>query len=128
MNVKPNLPLPFEPIAEDPAANTELVPLLPTTGSEQTEKAPAPGNWDDDVDAHGVEFRWEDALRDGSLVQRKSLQIAVYINPNDEVVIRQERDFNDEYDPIILVTPQNIKRLVSRLAELGERFPTEDLE
>jgi hypothetical protein len=69
---------------------------------------PNPGQWDD--------FDW---YRDESIVVKEQFPIAVYVNADGYVVIRQRGDeFNDE-DALIAITPDNIRNLVDRLCEVA---------
>jgi hypothetical protein len=58
------------------------------------------------------EWEWHD--NEHVVIQGQSA-IALYLNPRDVVVIRQERDWCDEDDPFICVRPENLPRLIDKL-------------
>jgi hypothetical protein len=60
-----------------------------------------------------LKFRWD---RDTECVVTSiQLAIAVYRNPNDRIVIRQERDWNEDQDTFVLVAPEHVPALIRRL-------------
>jgi hypothetical protein len=89
--------------------------------------APNNTNWSDVAADNGSnEFSWLTAEKEGELVQRSTRAIAAYINPHGMIVIRGEADWNDEDDPIVIVAPSNLMRLVNRLIELGDELKFEN--
>jgi hypothetical protein len=66
------------------------------------------------------EFDWHPDSGDSEhcVVIQRQLSIAVYRNPRDEVVIRQEDEYGDE-DDIIFVYKDNVLKLVERLLAEG---------
>jgi hypothetical protein len=79
---------------------------------ERSQPAPivttqTPGKWDD--------FNW---YKDESIVVKEQFPIAVYVNADGYVVIRQRGDeFNDE-DALIAITPENVRSLVDCLCDV----------
>jgi hypothetical protein len=61
-------------------------------------------------------FNW---LSDDSVVLQPQLAIAVYRNGAGGLVIRQERDWNDEDDTFIVISPENIDSFVDKLTDLA---------
>jgi len=61
------------------------------------EPKPAP------VPDEGVEWRWNDPAQASAIVYPTSLAVAVYRNPDGDLVIRQQADWNDEGDAVIVV-------------------------
>jgi hypothetical protein len=49
------------------------------------------------------EFDWADAQERDCIVQQQVHRVAIYDNPRGDVVIRQERDWNEEEDPFIVI-------------------------
>lgn len=67
------------------------------------------------------EFDW---FADPDIVLREQLAIAVYKNPAHEVVIRQERAWDEDADTFIRVQPDNARRLADAiLRAAGEQPP-----
>jgi hypothetical protein len=58
--------------------------------------------------ARGHDFDWAAEAREGgSVVLRQQRMTAVYRNTAGDLVIRQERDWNEEEDPFVVITQQN---------------------
>lgn len=55
--------------------------------------------------------------REEDVVIRSRAGIAVYVNPNDDIVIRQDGGFND--DAIIIVQSQDLDALIVALRNLA---------
>jgi hypothetical protein len=66
-----------------------------------------------------AEFDWRDAQDEGAIVQQSVLRVAVYTNPHDDVVIRQERDEYDERDTFIIIGKGNLLAVITKLHELA---------
>jgi hypothetical protein len=49
------------------------------------------------------EFDWANAQEHDCIVQQQVHRVAIYNNPHGDVVIRQERDWNEEDDPFIVI-------------------------
>ncbi len=58
------------------------------------------------------EFNW---LRDGSVVVREQSPIAVYVNPSNEVVIRQRAAPYECEDKFVFLAPGNARALVEAI-------------
>ena len=52
---------------------------------------------------NSTEFDWADAEEHDCIVQQQVHRVAIYDNPHGDVVIRQERDWNEENDPFIVI-------------------------
>jgi hypothetical protein len=62
------------------------------------------------------EFDWRD---DDVVVVRQQMAIAVYTNPSDDVVIRQEGLYGTSEDSWIVISRQNLVPLISALQRLS---------
>ena len=51
-----------------------------------------------------ADFDWNEAQDHGSVVQQRHQRVAIYTNPHEDLVIRQERDWDEEYDPFIVIS------------------------
>ncbi|MGO8842080.1 MAG: hypothetical protein ACLQF1_13405 [Methyloceanibacter sp.] len=65
----------------------------------------------DDTD----DFDWFD--KNAPIIVRSQPGIAVYLNPHDEVVIRQEGHYGPEEDRWIYITKDNVPRVVQAMLE-----------
>jgi hypothetical protein len=63
------------------------------------------------------EFDWRSAEDKECIVVRHQPAIAVYVNPRDEVFIRQEGHYGPEEDHWVYVTKDNVPKLVQALLE-----------
>jgi hypothetical protein len=64
------------------------------------------------------EFDWNpDNDTDHSIVVRHQPAIAVYLNPHDELVIRQQDQYDDSDDHFVFITEDNVLRVVERMLE-----------
>src|SRR5262245_1667216 len=61
------------------------------------------------------DFSWRSAEEDDFIVIRSQPAIAVYLNPNNAVVIRQEGHFDEDH--WIYITRENVPKLVHALLE-----------
>ena len=69
---------------------------------------------------YSQEFSWnprEDEHHD--IVVRHQPAIAVYLNPHDEVVIRQQDQYDESDDSFVYVTKDNVLRVVQRRLEVA---------
>lgn len=64
--------------------------------------------------AYPNEFDWFD---DESIVLRPQLAVAIYNNERGGLVIRQERDWNEESDTFIVIAPENVAAFVDRITD-----------
>jgi hypothetical protein len=53
------------------------------------------------------------------VVLQEQLPIALYIGGRGHLVIRQQRDWHQDEDTLVLIAPQNIMRFVERLLEVA---------
>lgn len=61
------------------------------------------------------DFDWND---EETVVLGRQLAVAVYRTPDGGLVIRQERDWNEEDDTYIVISPQNVSAFVDRLVDV----------
>jgi len=61
------------------------------------------------------DFDWDDVADD--VVQRAVEKVAIFSNPNGDVVIRQERMWNEEDDPFIIIARGNALRAAQAILE-----------
>jgi len=67
----------------------------------------------------GEDFDWTAEARDGgSVVLREQRATAVYRNPAGDLVIRQERSWNEEEDPFVVITQQNEQEFLDKLCDV----------
>lgn len=62
------------------------------------------------------EFDW---YGDRSVVVREQLSVAVYVNPNGQMVIRQQCPWERDDDSIIIVNPESAQAVADRLTALA---------
>jgi hypothetical protein len=72
-----------------------------------TSQEPEPGIDDPDFD-------W---LNSESVVVPEQQAVAIYFNPNGELVIRQERSWSDEYDHFIVIHQRNAQQFLDKLCD-----------
>ena len=60
------------------------------------------------------DFNWSD---EDAVVLRRQLAVAAYRTPDGGLVIRQERDWNDEDDMCIVISPENVGDFVRRRSQ-----------
>jgi hypothetical protein len=63
----------------------------------------------------GCEFDWSD---DDVVVLREQRLTAVYRNPHGDLVIRQERSWNEDEDPFLVIAADNVQTLIDKLCDL----------
>lgn len=63
-----------------------------------------------------AEFDWSDTDSD-AVVLAKQLAIAIYFNKADDLVIRQEADWNEDDDTVVIVSKCNIEAFLDRLTD-----------
>jgi hypothetical protein len=61
------------------------------------------------------EFDWSD---DNVVVLREQRLTAVYRNPHGDLVIRQERSWNEDEDPFLVIAANNVQTLIDKLCDL----------
>jgi hypothetical protein len=61
-------------------------------------------------------YDWDSQDEDAGIIIRHQYATAVYLNPHDTVVIRQEDHYGDE-DCFVYIRPENVLRLVRALIE-----------
>lgn len=62
------------------------------------------------------DFNWNDAKDD--LIVPSTQAVAAYLNPAGDIVIRQERDWNDEDDSFVVVPISAGLKLIAKLEAL----------
>ena len=60
------------------------------------------------------DFDWSE---DVAIILRSQPATAVYYNPAGHLVIRQERRWDEEYDPVVLISPENAVTFMEALAK-----------
>jgi hypothetical protein len=66
------------------------------------------------------EFDWNPANdTDHSVVVRHQPAIAVYFNPHDAVVIRQQDQYDESTDHFVFITKDNVRKVVERMLEVA---------
>jgi hypothetical protein len=68
-------------------------------------------------DAKDSDFDW--GAENDDVVLRHQLAIAIYRNTLDGLVIRQGRDWNDDDDTYIVISPENIDAFIDKLADVA---------
>jgi hypothetical protein len=70
---------------------------------------------------YSPEFDWNPSKDDEhSIVVRHQPAIAVYLNPHDEVVIRQQDQYDESDDHFVFITKDNLLKVVERMLALAE--------
>ena len=70
------------------------------------------------ISDYSPEFDWNPSGDDDhSIVVRHQPAVAVYLNPHDEVVIRQQDDYGQ--DQFVYVTRDNVTKVVKRMLEVA---------
>jgi hypothetical protein len=89
----------------------QCISEAPHVGNPETIaiEAPAPQDEPDDD-----EFKWRDDL----IVIPSQLAIAVYSNPNGDLVIRQERPYPED-DHFVYIAPSNLMLVIDRMCDLA---------
>lgn len=85
------------------AAMRVLAPASPPVSPQQSQ----------DEGDEGIEFRW----RDCSTVLEEQRAIAIYTNPNDALIIRQERAWDQEEDSLVFICKSNIPDFLDKLID-----------
>jgi hypothetical protein len=62
------------------------------------------------------DFNWQ---TDPSIVLQEQRATAIYRNPNDGLVIRQEKYWDEERDPFIVVTEENMVTFMEAMAKVA---------
>jgi hypothetical protein len=68
-----------------------------------------------DVEEDAEEFSWN---RDDSVILQHQRRTAVYFNTRDELVIRQEADWNEETDTVLVIAKNNIEEFLDKLTDI----------
>jgi hypothetical protein len=68
-----------------------------------------------DVEEDAAEFSWNN---DDSVVLQQQRRTAVYFNTRDELVIRQEADWNEETDTVVIIAKNNIEEFLDKLTNV----------
>jgi hypothetical protein len=87
-----------------------VTPVTPVAKPTPTTKEVPQRAYEEDV----TEFDWND---EDTLVLRRQFAVAVYRTPDGSLVIRQERDWNEEDDTCIVISPENVGDFVDRLTD-----------
>ena len=89
-----------------PAGDTANLPalIIPVASNE------------DAIKNSETKFDWNE---DEFVVLRPQQAIAIYRNPSDGLVIRQERDWSEEADTYIVIAPENIEAFLDRLCDVA---------
>jgi hypothetical protein len=70
------------------------------------------------MSGYSPEFDWNPSNDvDHSIVVRHQPAIAVYLNPHDEVVIRQQDDY--DHDQFVYITKDNVLKVVERVLAIA---------
>jgi len=70
-----------------------------------------------------IEWKWYDPRCKRDIAVPKQLAIAVYINQNDDIVIRQEDDlYDEEREGFIWIRRENLLALINKLTEIHRSF------
>lgn len=91
-----------------PEAPTELVDRMVAEGKISLQ---AP-----ELEDEAAEFDW---MTDDSIVLRPQLAVAIYQNERGGLVIRQERDWNEDGDTFIVISPENIPAFIDRITDVA---------
>ena len=69
---------------------------------------------------YSPEFDWNPTNdTDHSIVVRHQPAIAVYLNPHDEVVIRQQDQYDESDDQFVFVTRDNVLKVAQRMLDVA---------
>jgi hypothetical protein len=64
-----------------------------------------------------VEIDWTDE-HDHLVVQREALPVMVYDNPHGDLVIREQRAWDEERDSVIIISRANVPGFLAKIAEM----------
>jgi hypothetical protein len=67
-----------------------------------------------EVEEDAEEFSWND---DDSVILQEQRRTAVYFNTRDELVIRQQADWNEETDTVVIIAKNNIPDFLDKLTD-----------
>jgi len=68
-------------------------------------------------DDDSIEFRWEDAEKDGEVIVQNQSAIAIYINPYKNIVLRQEGRYGSE-DHIVAIPKSEVRKVIKKMQDL----------
>jgi hypothetical protein len=80
-----------------------------------SEAAPSPNAALEAPQVKGSDSVWDN---DEIVVFREQKLTAAYFNPDGDLVIRQLRDWNEDDDPCVIISANNIQTLIDRLCDL----------
>lgn len=63
-------------------------------------------------------FSWSDARTEGQVVVPEQAAIAIYENPQGDIVIRQEAQMHPDEDQFIYIQPTYLPRLIAALEQV----------
>jgi hypothetical protein len=67
------------------------------------------------------DFNWDDDVAADSVVQNSVEKVAIYANPNGDVLIRQERRWDEEDDTWIIIARGNVGAAIAKMrVAMGE--------
>jgi hypothetical protein len=103
-------------------AGSQRVPVTPTYGEPST-KLPHVGNTvattlAEHLAARAAEEARVSAFWEKNIVVRHQPAIAVYINVEDGLTIRQHREWDEDEDPLVAIGRENISEFVNRVIEI----------
>jgi hypothetical protein len=78
----------------------------------------APDTDTDDEGSH--EFRWDTPEDQESVVLAEQRAVAIYLNKRNDLVIRQERAWNEDEDAFVVIEKQNARQFAFKLCEFLE--------
>jgi len=68
---------------------------------------------------------WQSEENKECILCQQQQRTAVYINPHDQLVIRSERDYVDDYDSLVIIDRTHVAALVKRIYQLmGWKLPS----
>jgi hypothetical protein len=68
-----------------------------------------------DVEEDAEEFSWNS---DDSVILQQQRRTAVYFNTRDELVIRQQADWNEDTDTVLVIAKNNIEEFLDKLTDI----------
>jgi hypothetical protein len=70
-----------------------------------------------------ADFDWNGD--DDAVVLREQPAVAVYQNPRGQIVIRQERAWDEDSDTVVLILPENVSAIVRALQSVAREISGE---
>jgi hypothetical protein len=68
---------------------------------------------------------WQQAEDDGSVVQHSPARVAIYINCNGDLCVRQERTWCEEYDPFVVIARGKVQGAIAQMDAVDRGEPLE---